>query len=101
MSQIAVLAKIPVQPDKRDEVIAAMQAQLDSVTENEQGTIYYILHTDPKDDGSIVFYELYADQAAFDAHGKTESMKAMGPLIAPFMTGRPELKFFTPLKGKG
>ena len=101
MSQVAIWAKIPVKPGKRDEAIAAMQAQIDYVTKSEQGTIYYILNTDPKDEESIYFYEVYADQAAVEAHGTSETMKAMGPALAPFMAGRPELKFLAPVQGKG
>ena len=89
-------------PGKRDEVIAAMQVAIDHVTENETGTIYYILHDDAEGRRtSIYFYELYADQAAFEAHGKSDALKAIGPALAPFMAGRPELKFLTPVQGKG
>jgi len=101
MSQVAIWARIPVKPGKRDEAIAAMQSELDHVTQNEPGTTYYIVHHDPKDEDSVYFYELYTDQAAAEAHGKSEAMKAMGPVLAPFLAGRPELKFLTPIKGKG
>jgi quinol monooxygenase YgiN len=101
MSQVAAWAKFAIQPGKRDEAIAAMQSVLDYVKANEQGTLIYILHTDPKDDDAIIFYELYTDQAAFDAHGKSDAIKAIGPVIGPLLAGRPELKFYTPVQGKG
>jgi len=101
MSQVAVWARIPVQPGKREEAIAAMQLAYDHVVENETGTIYYIVHEDAKDPDAIYFYELYSDQAAFEAHGKSDAMKAIGPALGPLMAGRPELKFYTPVKGKG
>jgi len=41
-----------------------------------------------------VVMEIYQDQAALDAHGKTEYFKAAGPKIAPTMAGRPEILYF-------
>ena len=32
-----------------------------------------------KDENAVWFYELYTDQAALDAHGSSETMKALGP----------------------
>jgi quinol monooxygenase YgiN len=99
-TQVAVLAKIPAAPGKRDELVAALQGALDTA-QGEAGTTYYILHADAKDADVVWFYELYADQAAVDAHMGSEAFKAMGPVIGPFLGGRPELTFLTPLGGKG
>src|SRR4029079_4260640 len=96
MSQVAVWARIPVQPGKREEAIAAMQLAYDHVVENETGTTCYTVHEDAKDPDAIYFYELYTDQAALEAHGKSDAMKAIGPALGPLMAGRPELKFYTP-----
>ena len=49
MSQVSIWAKIPAKPGMRDEMVKAMQAEIEHVTNNEPGTIYYILHEDPKD----------------------------------------------------
>lgn len=100
MSKVAVLAKIPAAPGKRDELIAALQAALDTAR-GEQGTIYYILHTDAKDADALYMYELYADQDAFNAHVGSEAFKALGPAITPFLGGAPEMTFLGPVGGKG
>ena len=44
---------------------------------------------DPEDAGSILFFEEYDDQAAFEAHGATEHFKrlALGELF-PLMESR-------------
>ena len=47
------------------------------------------------------FYELYADQDALQAHSTSAAMKALGPVLAPLMGGRPEMTFLKPLGGKG
>lgn len=100
MSQIAVIAKIPAQPGQRDAVVAGLRAMLDHV-ETEPGTITYILHEDAKDADVLWMYEIYADQAAFDAHGTSEAMKALGGAIGAHLGGKPELTFLTPIGGKG
>ncbi len=101
MSQVAIWAKIPAKPGMRDEMIKVMQDEIDHVTNNEAGTTYYILHEDPKDEDAVYFYELYTDRAASEAHGQSDTFKAMGPLLAPFLGGKLELKFLRPVQGKG
>jgi quinol monooxygenase YgiN len=100
MSKVAVIAKIPAAPGKRDELVAALQVGL-ATAEGEAGTIQYILHADAKDPDVVWFYELYTDQDALTAHGTSEAFKAMGASLAPFVGGRPELTFLQPLGGKG
>jgi len=101
MSQVAIWAKIPAKPGMRDEMIKVMQAEIDHVTNNEAGTTYYILHEDPKDEDAVYFYELYTDRAASEAHGQSDTFKAMGPLLAPFLGGKPELMYPRPVPGTG
>ena len=64
--KVAVLAKIPAQPGKRDELVKALEAAIDNAN-TEAGTLLYILHVDPKDDSAVYFYELYTDQDALTA----------------------------------
>jgi len=98
--KVAVLARIPAQPGKRDELVAALQAAIDNAN-SEDGTLLYILHTDPKDPDAVLFYELYADQDAFTAHGTSDAFKALGASLRNLAGGRPELTMLTPVIGKG
>lgn len=100
MSQVAVIAKIPAAPGQRDQLIAALQAALDTA-EGEPGTLRYILHEDTADADVVWFYETYIDQEALVAHGSTDAFKALGAAMKPFIGGRPELTFLKPLGGKG
>jgi quinol monooxygenase YgiN len=100
MSKVIVLAKIPIQDGKRAEVIAGMAPMMEHV-ETEAGTLQYILCEDSGDDNAVWVYEVYADQAAFDAHSGSDVMKALGASIGPFLSGRPELTFLSPVRGKG
>jgi quinol monooxygenase YgiN len=100
MSKVAVIAKFPAAPGKRDQLIEALQAALANA-ETEAGTLTYILHEDSKDPDAVWFYEMYTDKDALAAHGSSEAFKALGPAVAPFVGGRPEITYLRPVGGKG
>lgn len=100
MSKIVVMAKIPCQPGKRDEAVTGLQPMLDHV-EGEPGTLQYVLLKDSTDENLLWMYEVYADQAAFDAHAGSDAMKSLGHALGGVLAGRPELIFTTPVGGKG
>ena len=78
-----------------------MLRKLVASTENEPGTLTYLLHHDAEDDDVLWFYERYDSQDAFEAHGKSEAMAATGPELRPLLAGRPELTFVSLVAGKG
>ena len=100
MSKVALLAKLPVQPDKRDEFVAAFSSMF-PVVEDEPDTLAYVLHTDDSDENLFWVYELYQDQAALDEHGRSDAMKAAIEAFGPLLAGRPELIRITPVRGVG
>jgi quinol monooxygenase YgiN len=99
-NKVAVFARIPAQPGKRDELVKAMQAAIDHV-QTEDGTLTYILHIDDKEPDAVFFYEIYADQDALAAHGSSDFMKEFGKSMRDLAGGRPELQILKPLGGKG
>lgn len=100
MTGPAIIARIPAQPGKRDELVAALQAMVDAAGD-EPGTIEYTLHTDDTDADVVWFYERYTDQAALDAHRGSDAMKAVGMSVRDLAAGRPELTFLSVVSGKG
>ncbi|MBF9066763.1 putative quinol monooxygenase [Streptacidiphilus fuscans] len=42
----------------------------EGIKKHEPGTLVYVVHSVPDEPNVRVFYELYADRAAFDAHEK-------------------------------
>ena len=100
MSKVAVWVRLPLKPGVRAEAAAAFQVAVDNV-QSEDGTIIYILHEEAADPDALFVYELYTGQEALAAHGSADWFKAFGPTLAPFMAGRPEMKFLAPLTGKG
>lgn len=100
MSTIAVLAKLPVQPGKRDEFVAAF-ASMFPVAEDEPGTLVYVLHTDDKDENLVWVYEQYHDEAALNEHSGSDGMKAAIGAFGPLLAGRPEIIRLTPVQATG
>jgi quinol monooxygenase YgiN len=88
---ITVIAKLKVQPGKDTEFEVAAKQMIATVKESEPGTLSYVLHKNTKDATEFVYYEVYQDQAALDAHGKTDHMKAFGGKIGGLLAGRPEI----------
>ena len=97
---VAVLARIPAQPGRRDELVEKLQQAIDNAN-GEEGTKLYILHTDQNDPDAVLFYELYADHDAFVAHGTSDAFKALGATLRDVAGGRPEITLLTPVIGKG
>ena len=56
----------------------------------EGSGVYYDLYK--QDETTYVFLERYKDQAAHEAHGKTDYFRELGAQMAPFMGGAPEVK---------
>ena len=99
-NKVAVFARIPAQPGKRDELVKAMQAAIDNANK-EEGTLVYILHTDDKEPDAVFFYEIYSDSDALAAHGSSDFMKEFGKSMRDLAGGRPELQILKPVSGKG
>jgi len=80
MAQIAYVVKLTAAEGKRDEALATL-GKLVEATNAESGTLQYVMHTETADPNVIWFYELYADQAAFETHVASPTMaEVMGSL---------------------
>jgi quinol monooxygenase YgiN len=90
MSQIAVLVKIAAAEGKRDEVLAVL-GRLVEAAQDEPGTLQYVVLADAGDADTILTYELYADQAALDAHASSPTMAEVGKALGGLLDGAPEL----------
>jgi quinol monooxygenase YgiN len=100
MSKVSVIAKIPCQAGKRDEVVAALGEYFPQV-EGEEGTLVYSVSADTGDETTLWVYELYADGDALQAHGGSDAFKALGAKIGGLLAGAPELHFCSPVRAKG
>lgn len=100
MSKISIIANLTAAEGKADELAAALEGLI-AAADEEPGLEIYSVHRDPKDENAFCFFELYSDQAALDAHGKGEKMKAAMGALGGLLGGRPDVKILTPGPAKG
>jgi quinol monooxygenase YgiN len=98
MSKIGVFVKIPLQPGKREEFIAAFAPMWEQI-QGETGTLNYGLFTSDSEPDAVRFFEYYEDKAALDAHMNSDVMKALLGELGNFVSGAPEMVFATAAAG--
>ena len=72
-----------------EERAAELIGRLAEATRQKPGNVHYIAHRAADDPRVFMFYEQYADKAAFEAHGASEHFQrlALGELF-PLMESR-------------
>ena len=91
---VGVVATIKIQAGKNAEFEAVAKEMMAAVRANEPGNKFYNFCKSKTDDTTYVVMEMYADQAALEAHGKSDHFRSIGPKMGPFMGGRPDVQYF-------
>jgi len=76
MSTVTVVATLRATKGKADALAALLTEQAGVVRESEPGCLAYRVHRSTKDPDAFLFYETYADDAAFDAHRASPHLAA-------------------------
>jgi quinol monooxygenase YgiN len=97
---ITVIATLKVKAGQEETLIAGMKKMIEHVRAHEPGTKTYLLHRSAADSTKFLVYEVYADQAAFAAHGASEPMKEFFKLAGGIMDGRPDIAMYEEIDGK-
>ncbi len=87
---IAVIAKLPVKPEARDDAIAGVKSLMAKVAE-EEGTLHYTLNIDQNNPDVLVFIERYTDMDALGRHSSTPHFQEFMGKVGSFMAGPPEI----------
>lgn len=74
MDKLALIATIAVTPGSRDQYLEQLLAHRRRSLKGEPGTLAFEVLLPHDKPNEIMLYEVYADQAAFDAHSTGESM---------------------------
>ena len=77
---IIVLVELIVPPEHRQEFLELCGFDARSSVRDEPGCLKFDVLTDPQEPELVILHEIYADQAAFDAHHAT-------PHYAAFVEG--------------
>lgn len=97
---ITVIAKLKVKAGNEDGFRKAADKMLAHVQANEPKTLTYLLYRSTSDPSIFVFYEVYADQDAFQAHGGSAAMQEFFGAVGTLLDGRPEIHLYEQLGGK-
>jgi (4S)-4-hydroxy-5-phosphonooxypentane-2,3-dione isomerase len=69
---LALVVSIESPPESRERFLAAIRAQAAASLEREPGCLRFDVCESVDDPNRFVLYEVYADDAAWDAHPRTE-----------------------------
>jgi quinol monooxygenase YgiN len=100
MSEIAVVVKVTAAEGKRDEALAVL-GRLVEAAAGEPGTLEYVVMADSSDPNTILTYELYADQAALDAHASSPTMAEVGQALGGLLDGSSDVRQARVVHSKG
>jgi quinol monooxygenase YgiN len=92
-SMIAVIAKVPIQPEKKEEALAAVKKLMSQVAK-EEGTLYYTLNIEKNNPNTFVFIERYQDMGSLTVHSSTPHFKEFMGKAMTFASGHPEINVF-------
>lgn len=90
---IIIHAFIKVNPEKRDEFLAAADKVM-AGSKAEEGNISYHLYEDTKEQNSFVMVEEWKDQEAVKFHRGAPHYIAFGAESKSLLTGAPQVKVF-------
>ena len=71
------------------------------IVANEPGTLVYVTHVVTGEPLSRLFYEVYADEAAFQRHEQAQHVIDFHARKNPLLAGEPRVQFLTPGPAKG
>ena len=97
---LTVIATLKIKADKTAAFEDEAKKMIAHVQENEPGTQTYVCHRSTADPTVYVFYEVYADQAAFATHGGSPAMQAFFGAMPGIVDGRPEIAMYEEIARK-
>ncbi len=91
---VGVVATLKVAEGKGGEFESVFRDLTAQVKANEPGNQLYRVFKSKKDPSTYIVMEVYADQAALEAHGKSDHFRAAQPGIGATLGGRPDIQYF-------
>ncbi|MGI9321938.1 MAG: putative quinol monooxygenase [Pseudomonadales bacterium] len=91
MAAIGIVAKLTIQEGKNAEFESVFKELVAEVKASEPGNLLYVLHKSRDSDTTYYVLEQYTDQAAVDAHAKSDKFQAASAKLGGVMAGRPEV----------
>jgi (4S)-4-hydroxy-5-phosphonooxypentane-2,3-dione isomerase len=73
MSKLVIMGAVEVTPGTRDHILPILTAHRDRCLRDEPGTLQFEVVLPREDDSKMLIYEVYNDDAAFEAHRNAPS----------------------------
>ncbi|WP_137283731.1 putative quinol monooxygenase [Halorussus salinisoli] len=83
---IVVHASVPVRPERREEALERV-ATLADETRAEDGVLDYAATTDVQEPNVVRFFEQYEDEAALEAHQRTDHYRTWTDALPDVLDG--------------
>jgi quinol monooxygenase YgiN len=85
--KIGVVGKLTAKAGKEDELESMFRELSRLAKAHEPGMIQHVIFKSPDNPRVFTVVEVFADQAAFDAHSKTPHYAEVGPRLGPLIDG--------------
>jgi autoinducer 2-degrading protein len=94
---LALMVSLKVKPDQRDKFLAAAEDDSICSVRDEPGCFRFDVLQDQADENHFFFYEVYRDEAAFQAHGQAPHYARWRQAAAEVLAGPAERNTCTAL----
>ena len=74
MPKLAIIATIDVQAGRKDQLLPLLKAHGARALKDEPGTLHFEVLIPRENDTKLIVYEVYQDDAAFEAHRNAPSI---------------------------
>lgn len=90
---VVLVVNCRIKPGKVEELMAALHANAAAARTTEPGCLQFDVLVDPVDPTRIMYYEVYRDQAAIEAHAQTDHHKRWYTVGPPMLDVRERSDF--------
>jgi quinol monooxygenase YgiN len=97
----ALVVRFDLLPGAEAAFDALVAEAVPAIGSGEPGTLGYVVHTVDGEPGSRVFYELYRDRAAWQAHEQYEHTARFLQDLQQHLASPPRIEFLTPSLAAG
>jgi quinol monooxygenase YgiN len=100
MARVMIVSRLTAVPGRRAELLAAFDDLHEEVAD-EPGTEIFAMHTARDDPDVVVFYEVYRDEAALNAHREGSAVRGLVARLSDLVVVPPEVTYLGAVRAKG
>ena len=97
----ALVVRFDLKPGREAEFDGLVADTLIGIDHDESGTVIYATHLVTSEPSARVFYEVYRDRAAFDAHEAATHTASFLAKRDQYLAHPPRVEFLSEGRGKG